>query len=347
MDQNIPVLQQPRITPERDRQSQREHDRLGRLQMTSPTRRNRRRAAHNNQDGPPPPVPQPNFMPANEPQAAPVPQPFAWQPPPHFPYQPLPVGQYPGLPRNAIAHVLHAHRPPPVDHDAVLNVRINAATNNRLHQRNLRRQQGRQEIRQQVQAELMAAGMEPPHAPHIPNEPARPAPPVPPVYAHIHYEGAVNYRNDLLQRQAQEAFHREQVQHQLQQQEAERLHREAQEDLAVFDLLQQGGNNLNAHQAQQLNDMIARHAQDAHREQRQEAALMNNPLHHFAPNPAPPLHAPPEPDYDQFNIHTGGIPSTADPATIAAAIYAAGSSAAANAAANTAADAAADVAAGR
>ncbi|KAG2134892.1 uncharacterized protein EDB93DRAFT_1107225 [Suillus bovinus] len=28
----------------------------------------------------------------------------------------------------------------------------------------------------------------------------------------------------------------------------------------------------------------------------------DNPLHYFAPNPAPPLHGPPEPDYDQFNI---------------------------------------------
>ncbi|KAG1768778.1 hypothetical protein EV702DRAFT_1203186 [Suillus placidus] len=28
----------------------------------------------------------------------------------------------------------------------------------------------------------------------------------------------------------------------------------------------------------------------------------DNPLHYFAPNPAPPFHAPPEPDYHQFNI---------------------------------------------
>ncbi|KAG2344603.1 hypothetical protein BDR05DRAFT_998992 [Suillus weaverae] len=28
-----------------------------------------------------------------------------------------------------------------------------------------------------------------------------------------------------------------------------------------------------------------------------------NPLNYFAPNPAPPFHAPPEPDYHQFNVH--------------------------------------------
>jgi len=93
--------------------------------MTSPMRRNRRHAVHDNQDRPLPPVPQPDFIP----QAGPIPQPLAWQPPPHFPYQPLPVAQYPELPRNAIAHVLHAHRPP-VDYNAHLNEQMNAAGNN-------------------------------------------------------------------------------------------------------------------------------------------------------------------------------------------------------------------------
>ncbi|KAG1797677.1 uncharacterized protein BJ212DRAFT_1405120, partial [Suillus subaureus] len=53
MDQNIPILQQPQITPERNRQCNHCH------------------AANNNQDRPLPPAPQPNFMAANEPQAGP------------------------------------------------------------------------------------------------------------------------------------------------------------------------------------------------------------------------------------------------------------------------------------
>ncbi|KAG2116412.1 uncharacterized protein F5147DRAFT_768764 [Suillus discolor] len=131
MDQNFPIPQQPQITPERDRQSQREQDRINRLQMTSPTRRNRRRAAQDNQDRPPPAVPQPNFVPANEPQAGPVLRPFAWQPPAHFPHQPLPVERYPGLPRNVIAHVERAHQFPSVDYNARLNEQMNAAQNDR------------------------------------------------------------------------------------------------------------------------------------------------------------------------------------------------------------------------
>jgi hypothetical protein len=73
------------VTPERDRRSQREQDRLNRLQMTSPSRRNHRHAARENQDRPLPPVPQLDFM-----QAGPAPQ---WHPPPNFPHNPLPVEQ--------------------------------------------------------------------------------------------------------------------------------------------------------------------------------------------------------------------------------------------------------------
>ncbi|KAG1746179.1 hypothetical protein EDB19DRAFT_1906060 [Suillus lakei] len=191
--------------------------------MTSPTRRNRCHATHDNQDRPPPPVPQPAFVPANQAQAGPVPRPFAWQPPPHFPHEPLPVGQYPSLPRNAIAQVQCAHRPP-VDFNQCLNNQMNAAHNNRHCQCNVRQQQDRDEIRQQVQAELMAAGMQPPQIPQIPDEPIQPAPPAPPMYGPIHYEGTVGPHN--------------------------------------FD----------------------------------------NPLHYFAPNSAPPLLAPPGPDYHQFNM---------------------------------------------
>ncbi|KAG1889596.1 uncharacterized protein F5891DRAFT_987406 [Suillus fuscotomentosus] len=274
MDGHIPILNQDQITPERDRHSQRERDRLNQLQMTSPTRRNRRHAAHDNQNRPPPPVPQPNFVPANEPQAGPVPQPFVEQPPPYFRYQPLPVEQYPGLPRNAIAQVQRAHHHPPVDYNARLNEQMNAAHNDRRRRRNIRQQQDRDEIRQQAQAELMAAGVQPPHILPIHNPHVQPAPPAPPVNGPIHYEGAVGphnfddplcyfvpnhappipalpgpdyhqfniqfqdhinavqreherIRDDLLQRQAQEEFCQNQVQLQLQQQEAERVHRQA------------------------------------------------------------------------------------------------------------------------
>ncbi|KAG2146183.1 uncharacterized protein EDB93DRAFT_1104551 [Suillus bovinus] len=191
MDGNMPIPNQEHITPERERHSQRECDRVNRLQMTSPTRRNRRHAAH---DRPAPHVPQPNFMPANEPQAGPVPRPFAWQPPAHFPYELLPVGQYPGLPRNAIAHVQRAHQHPPVDYNAHLNEQMNAAHNDRRRQRNRRRQQDREEIREQAQAELMAAGLQSMQVPQVHNEPAQPAP-APPVYGAIHYEGAVGPHN--------------------------------------------------------------------------------------------------------------------------------------------------------
>ncbi|KAG1785194.1 uncharacterized protein HD556DRAFT_1450944 [Suillus plorans] len=164
-------------------------------------------------------------MPANEPQAGPVLRPFVWPPPAHFPYQPLLVEGYPSLPRNAIAHMEHAHHIPPVDYNACLNEQMNAAQNNRRHQRNLCRRQDRDEIRQQAQAELMAARMQPPQVPHIPDEPAPSAlvPPAP-AYLPIHYEGAVGPQN------------------------------------------------------------------------------FNDPLHYFAPNPAPSLHAPPQLDYHQFNI---------------------------------------------
>lgn len=77
MDQNFPILwvvdykiatykvhdadvctfrQQPQITPEHDRQSQCEQDRINRLQMTSSTRCNHRWAAQDNQDRPLPAV---------------------------------------------------------------------------------------------------------------------------------------------------------------------------------------------------------------------------------------------------------------------------------------------------
>ncbi|KAG1867746.1 hypothetical protein F4604DRAFT_1927557 [Suillus subluteus] len=198
--------------------------------------------------------------------------------------------QYPGLPQNAIAHVLHAHcpppvnRPPPVNHDAVLNEQTNAVGINRLRQHNLRQQQERQEIRQQVQEELVAAGLQPPHVPHIPNEPIHPAPPtppMPPVYGPIYYEGEVgphNFNNPLHYFAPNpvppppalpEPDNRND--HDLRQRQV--LLREAQENLAVFHLLQQGGHN--AHQAQQqLDEMIARHAQDYRHEQQQEAGQL-------------------------------------------------------------------------
>ena len=185
-----PFRIEEQITPERDRQSQRERDRLNRLQMTSPGRRNRRHAARENQDRPLPPVPQPNFMPANLLQAGPAPQ---WHPPPNFPHIPLPVEQYPGLPRNAIAHVQHAHRPR-IDYNARLNEQMNAAHNDRRRLRNLRRHQDRDEIRQEVQDELRAAGAHPPQQPHVP---------APMNVPHLEVE---HIRDHLLQRQAQEEF---------------------------------------------------------------------------------------------------------------------------------------------
>ncbi|KAG1787440.1 uncharacterized protein HD556DRAFT_1501883 [Suillus plorans] len=291
MDGYIPILNQDQITPERDRHSQRERDRLNRLQMTSPTR-------------PPLPVPQPNFVLANEPQAGPVPQPFVEQPPPYFRYQPLPVEQYPGLPRNAIAHVQRAHHHPPVDYNARLNEQMNAAHNDRCHRCNIRRQQDRDEIRQQAQAELM----QPPQVLPIPNQHIQPAPPTPPAYGPIHYEGPHNFdnplryfapnhappmpalpepdyqqfnlqfqnhinaeqreheriRNDLLQRQAQEEFRRNQVQLQLQQQEAERVHRQAQ-------LQQEEALHLQQQEAERIQRQAQLQQQEAFRLQQQEA----------------------------------------------------------------------------
>ncbi|KAG1791561.1 uncharacterized protein HD556DRAFT_1309861 [Suillus plorans] len=297
MDGYIPILNQDQITPERDRHSQRERDRLNRLQMTSPTRRNRCHAAHDDQNRPPPPVPQPNFVPANEPQAGPVPQ-----PPLYFRYPPLPVEQYPGLPRNAIAHVQRAHHHPPVDYNARLNEQMNAAHNDRCRRHNICQQQDRDEIRQQAQAELM----QPPQVLPIHNQHIQPAPPAPPVYGPIHYEGAHNFdnplhyfapnhappmpmlpepdyqqfnlqfqnhinaeqreheriRNDLLQRQAQEEFRRNQVQLQLQQQEAERVRRQAQ-------LQQEEALYLQQQEAERIQRQAQLQQQEAERIQRQ------------------------------------------------------------------------------
>ncbi|KIK31956.1 hypothetical protein CY34DRAFT_19410 [Suillus luteus UH-Slu-Lm8-n1] len=224
-------LNEEQITPERDRQSQRKHDRLNRLQMTSPGRRNRRHAARENQDRLPPPVPQPNFIPANLLQAGPAPQ---WLPPPNFPHDPLPVAQYPNLPRNAIAHVQHAHRSC-IDYNARLNEQTNAAHNERRRQRNVRRQQDRDEIRQQAQDEPR---IHPPQQPRIPdNEPALPAPP---VYGPIQHEGPVGPQNVLHQPNhtqfivwpQQEPINREaQFAMELRQQEAEQLIRQQQDVL--------------------------------------------------------------------------------------------------------------------
>ncbi|KAG2737359.1 hypothetical protein P692DRAFT_20679989, partial [Suillus brevipes Sb2] len=208
------------ITPECDRQSQRERDRFNRLQMTSPGRRNHRHAARENQDRPLPPVPQPDFM-----QGGPAPQ---WHPPSNFPHNPLPVEQYPGLPRNAIAHVQHAHRPR-IDYNARLNEQMNAAHNERRRQRNLRRQQDRGEIRQQAQDELRAAVIHPPQQPRIPdNEPILPAPPAPPVYGPppFHVPHQPNHAQFIFWPQ-QERNHREaQFAMELQQHQAEQLFRQ-------------------------------------------------------------------------------------------------------------------------
>ncbi|KAG1758494.1 hypothetical protein EDD22DRAFT_849974 [Suillus occidentalis] len=277
MDPNeiLPIEEQ--ITPERDRQSQRERDRLNRLQMTSPGRRNRRHAARENQDMPLPPVPQPNFMPANLLQAGPAPQ---WQPPPNFPHVPLPVEQYPGLPRNAIAHVQHAHRLPRIDFNARLNEQMNAAHDERLRRRNLRRRQDREEIRHQVHEELMMQPLQQHHIPHGHVEPHPPAPlihgphPAPPVPAlpqpeHLELE---QIRNHLLHRQEQEVLRQQQLQQQLQQQENDRIHRQAQEDLEAFQLQQQEVRQTQVlhEQQQQEARRIDRQNQDILRAQQQE-----------------------------------------------------------------------------
>jgi hypothetical protein len=153
-------------------------------------------------------------MPANLLQAGPAPQ---WHPPPNFPHIPLPVEQYPGLPRNAIAHVQHAHRPR-IDYNVRLNEQMNAAHNDRRRLRNLRWHQDRDEIRQEVQDELRAAGAHPPQQPHVP------APPV--NVPHLEVE---HIRNHLLQRQAQEEFRRQQIL----QQEVEHINRDARYALEV------------------------------------------------------------------------------------------------------------------
>jgi hypothetical protein len=74
---------------------------------------------------------------------------------------------------------------------------MNAAHNERRHQRNLRRQQDRGEIRQQAQDELRAADIHPPQQPIPDNVPIRPNPPA----SHFDVE---QVRDDLLGRQAQE-----------------------------------------------------------------------------------------------------------------------------------------------
>ncbi|KAG1749590.1 hypothetical protein EDD22DRAFT_850916 [Suillus occidentalis] len=234
----LPIEEQ--ITPERDRQSQRERDRLNCLQMTSPGRQNRCHAAHENQDMPLPPVPQPNFMPANLLHAEPAPQ---WNPPPNFPHIPLPVEQYPGLPRNAIAH-------------------------------------DREEIRHQAHEELMMQPLQQHHIPHGHVEPHPPAPlihgphPAPPVPAlpqpeHLELE---QIRNHLLHRQEQEVLHQQQLQQQLQQQENDRIHRQAQEDLEAFQLQQQEVRQAQVlhEQQQQEARRIDRQNQDILRAQQQE-----------------------------------------------------------------------------
>ncbi|KAG1848032.1 hypothetical protein F4604DRAFT_1687894 [Suillus subluteus] len=97
-----------------------------------------------------------------------------------------------------------------------------------------------------------------------------PAPPLPalPEPNHQHFNVQFQHhleaeheqaRHDLYQRQAQEAFHREHIQRQLQQQEAECLLRQAQEDLALFHLQQQQGHNA-LHIQQQQAELIARQA---------------------------------------------------------------------------------------
>ncbi|KAG2745946.1 hypothetical protein P692DRAFT_201878914 [Suillus brevipes Sb2] len=240
-NQILPIDEQ--VTPERDRRSQREQDRLNRLQMTSPSRRNRRHAARENQDRPLPPVPQLDFM-----QAGPAPQ---WHPPPNFPHNPLPVEQYPGLPRNAIAHVQHAqaHRPR-IDYNARLNEQMNAAHNERRRQRNLRRQQDRGEIRQQAQDELRAADIHPPQQPIPDNDPIRPNPPAP------HFDILQQLQQQEAERINREAWYALEVQ----QQEAERINRHAQEALRI---------------QQQEVERINRHAQEALRIQQQEVERIN------------------------------------------------------------------------
>ncbi|KAG2029109.1 hypothetical protein BDR03DRAFT_1018884 [Suillus americanus] len=267
--------------------------------MTSPARHNRCHAAHNNQEMPPPPVPQPNFVPANLLQVVPVPRPFAWQPPLNFSHQPLPVGQYPGLPRNAIAHVQRAHALPPVDYNARLNDQMNDRDEIRQQAQAELWAAGMQPMQQPhiPNESVQPAPPAPPvygaiHyegavGPHNFDNPLRyfapnPAPPLhappEPDYCqfniqfrhHFQEEQLENehIRNDLLQRQAQEELHRQQIQLQLQQQfqqqEAEHLNREAQQDQDALHLQQ--------HQDEQMN----RHNKDV-----QRAGQQADELHHL------------------------------------------------------------------
>jgi hypothetical protein len=79
-------------TPERNRQSQREHDHIMRQhQMTSPSIRRQRREAHQTNQAP---IAQPNFG-SSSTSTAPV--------PPVSRHPPVPVDEYPGLPRHSIA----------------------------------------------------------------------------------------------------------------------------------------------------------------------------------------------------------------------------------------------------
>ncbi|KAG2337894.1 hypothetical protein BDR05DRAFT_1004682, partial [Suillus weaverae] len=237
---------------------------------------------------------------------------------------------------------------------------MNAAQNNRRGQRDVCRRQDRDEIRQQVQAELRAAGMQPPQQPHIPNEPIQPAPPVygaihyegavgphnfdnplryfapnpaPPVHAlpepdyhqfnnqfQHHFQEEQLLENEHI-RQAEEAFHQQQLQQQFQQQEAERLNREArrrQRDIRRRqdrdEIRQQAQAELRAAgmqppQQPYIPNEPVHPAPPAppvygaiHYEGMVGPHNFDNPLRYFAPNPAPPFHAQPEPDYHQFNI---------------------------------------------
>jgi hypothetical protein len=94
-----------------------------------------------------------------------------------------------------------------------------------------------------------------------------PAPPLPALpgpdyqefnmqFQHHFQEEQMRMRNDLLQRQAEEAFRRQQIQLHLQQQEAERINREAQH---AFEMQQQQAERINrkAHHAHQMQQQQA------------------------------------------------------------------------------------------
>ncbi|KAI5985239.1 hypothetical protein EDD15DRAFT_2200703, partial [Pisolithus albus] len=170
----------PHVTPERERTAEREQDRLNRLQMTSPSRRNRRRPQPTL---PAQPIPQPNFGPPplamqgfGIPPMLNQPMPFAGHPVawqyPYFVPHPLPMNQYPGLPRNAVEHILHNN------HGVDRAAQVVEQTQIMHMQRVQRRRQGRGQLRQQVQAEVMALQ---PAAPPPPAPPPSPVPPSPPL----------------------------------------------------------------------------------------------------------------------------------------------------------------------